>query len=121
MLSLGYAVGSIARFAVAYFYFTRDFGISRLTLRRLVFESFAASVIGGAVCYSILNISGSNAQINTAFALLLESTGAGAVGLFVTGAILWLLHNNELSEAISALRRRFIDAPQVALEPSDVS
>jgi len=121
MLSFGYALGSIAEFLVSYFYFMRDFGLSHASLRRLTFESFAASVIGGACAYGILLIFGSNAQINTTLSLVVESVLAGATGLLVAGGILWVLKNREFSEAVATLRRRFASAPQVAVEPSDIS
>ena len=121
MLALGYALGSIAEFLVGYFYFVRDFSLSRTQLMRLSFESFSAAVIGAAVAYGILLITGSNAQVNTTASLIVQSLIAGTVGLAVAGAMLWLLKNRELAEAVAALKRRFVDAPPVALEPSDVS
>jgi putative peptidoglycan lipid II flippase len=121
MLALGYALGSIAEFAVGYFYFVRDFSVSHAELMRLSFESFSASVIGGTIAYGILLVSGSNAQVNTAVRLMAQSFVAGTAGLAAAAAVLWLLKNRELAEAVAALKRRFADAPQVAVEPSDVS
>jgi|GEM_PF-79825 putative peptidoglycan lipid II flippase len=121
MLSFGYALGSIAEFVVSYFYFARDFSLSQANLRRLTFESFAASVIGGASAYGVLLISGSNAQINTTVSLMLQSIVSGVIGLSVAGGILWLLKNREFAEAVAAFRRRFASAALTAVEPSDIS
>ena len=44
MLSLGYALGSIAEFVVGYIYFVRDFSLSHAQLMRLSFESFSAAL-----------------------------------------------------------------------------
>lgn len=122
MLALGYALGSIAEFAVTYVFFARDFAISGKGLVRLSFESFSAAVIGASATYGLLALTGSNAQIDTAVAVFLQSTLAGVVGLGVTAGVLWLLKNPELAEALASLRRRFKDMPpEVAIEPHDVS
>jgi putative peptidoglycan lipid II flippase len=121
MLALGYALGAIAEFLIGYVFFVRDFSLSSIQLRRLFFESFSASVIGGAAAYAVLSATGATGQINTTIWLVTQLLFAGGAGLFVTGVMLWLLNNRELGEAITTFTRRFRDAPQVALEPSDVS
>ncbi len=122
MLALGYALGSIAEFVVGYVYFLRDFAIAHAHLWRLSFESFSSSIIGGAVAYVILLLTGSNGQISTTIALILQSTIAGTIGLATTGVLLWALNNRELGEALIAVRTRFKDKPvMVAVEPSDVA
>ena len=122
MLALGYALGSIAEFAVAYLYFTRDFLIRAASIRRLVFESFGASVIGGAVSYATLTVTGNAININTTIGVFLEGALAGVTGIAVAVLVLWLLKNRELHEAWVAVRRRFVDTPKVlAVEPSDVA
>jgi len=122
VLALGYALGSIAKFTIGCIYFIRDFSISRTRLTRLTFESFSASVIGGAASYGVLAFSGGTGNITTTIGVLVQGTAAGAVGLFVAGLILWLLKNQEFAEAVGALMRRFRDAPRtVAVEPSDVA
>ena len=46
---------------------------------------------------------------------------AGGVGLAVAAGILMLLKNPEFAEAASSFKRKFIDARQVVVAPSDVS
>lgn len=122
MLALGYALGSTMEFVITYAFFLRDFAISHLGLLRLSFETFSASVIGAAATYGILYVSGSNAQIDTTLALVLQSILAGVVGLLMTGAMLWLLKNREFSEAFISIKKRFVDQPAlVAVEPHDIS
>ena len=121
MLAFGYALGSITEFVVSFAYFKKDFGISRKRLVRLSLQSFAASVIGASVTYAVLYLTGVTGTVNTALALVLQGTLAGAAGLLVTAGMLVLLKNPELSETIGALKRRFVDAPKVAVEPADVS
>ena len=122
MLAFGYALGSIAEFIVSYFFFVYDFDLSHANLRRLTFESFAASVIGGAASYFILAGIGATGNINRSFEVFFQGALAGTVGIAISILILWLLKNQELREAVAALRRKFADTPAViAVEPSDVS
>lgn len=122
MLALGYAFGSIAEFVIGYVCFVNDFKVSHANFNRLFFETFAASLIGGAVSYGILNATGQTGTINTTIGIFTQGFGAGLVGIAVTTLLLWLLKNNELREVFAALKRRFADTPQVvAVEPSDVA
>ncbi len=121
MIALGYALGSIAKGGISYWYFTRDFSISRSRLARLVFECFASAIIGGAATYIILSATGAAGEINTTIGLLAQGLLAGTVGLAISALMLWLLKNEEFTEALSALKRRFVDVSQIAVEPSDVS
>lgn len=121
MLSLGYALGSTAEAIIGYVFFVRDFSVSRGNFRRLFFESFAASVIGGAVSYVILSATGQTGTINTTMGIFAQGFGAGVVGIAVTALLLWALKSRELVEVLGALRRRFADTPQVVpVQPSDV-
>lgn len=121
MLALGFTIGSIVNFIVGFTFFARDFKIARAPLGRLVFQSFAASVIGGAVTYELLSLTGATGTINTTIGLLLQGSVAGVVGILTTAFVLSLLKNQELAEALSAFRRRFKDAGSVALEPTDIA
>jgi putative peptidoglycan lipid II flippase len=121
MLALGYACGSIAEFAVSYRFFLRDFTVPHARLLKLSFQSFSAAVIGSAVSYLILSITGTIVNINTAVGVFTQGASAGIVGLLVTIGVLWLLKNRELAEALNAFTRHFNDTPPVALEPTDVA
>ncbi len=122
MLSLGYALGSIAEFVIGYVFFVNDFAVSHSNFNRLFFESFAASIIGGAISYEILNATGQVGTINTTVGILAQGVLAGLVGMAVSVGVLWLLKSKELQEVLGALKRRFVDTPQiVAVEPSDVA
>jgi len=120
MLSLGYACGAIAEALIGYLYFARDFGIIGRDLRVLTMQSFAASVLGSAVAYYVLLILTPLFGEHT-LGIALEGLLAGSFGMLVTIGILKLLKNRELDETMGALMRRFRDAPQVALEPTDVA
>ncbi len=121
MLALGYALGSILEFAVSFGYFAKDFGLNRRHFFTLIFQSFSASIIGGAFTYGVLFFTGVAGTINTTFWLVVQGLGAGLSGLIITAIMLWLLKNRELGEALGAFTRYFKDTPPVALEPSDAS
>jgi hypothetical protein len=95
--------------------------VSHASFRRLFFESFAASVIGGAVSYIILTATGQTGTINTTIGIFAQGFGAGIVGIAVSILLLWALQSRELFEVFGAMKRRFADTPQVVpVQPSDV-
>jgi len=121
MLALGLSCGSIAECAVSFFFFCKDFGISRARLFKLIFQTFSAAVIGSGVTYAVLADTGAVGTVNTALGLSLQAALSGAAGLAVTVFVLYLLKNPELAEAAAAFARYFKNTPQVAIEPTDVS
>lgn len=121
MLALAYALGACAQMLLGLRALARDFAFSLRGLSRLAFQSFSAAVLGGAVAYLVLAVSGALVHINTALGVALEGAAAGLAGLAVTVFVLWLLDNQELAEALAAFKRRFKDSPPVALEPTDIS
>ena len=121
MLSLGYALGSIAEFVVGYLFFLTDFKLSHLKLGTLIFQSFSASVLGGAATYVVLLLTGTAGQVDTTFGLLLQGAGSGLVGLSVAALTLVLLKNQELSEAVAALHHRYRAKFVTPLEATEVS
>ncbi len=121
MLALGYALGAILQFTLGFYFFTRDFRVDRTRIGALVFQSFAASVIGSACSYVVLALTGTAGTINTALGLVTQGAAAGIIGLGVTGLVLYSLKNQELCEAWTALHRRFAPAPAVSIETTDIS
>ncbi len=121
MLALGYALGAVAQFAVGFSLFARDFHINTSRISALVFQSFAASVIGSFVSYLVLAVTGTTGTINTVLGLVLQGATAGVLGLTVTGLVLYSLGNQELCEAWTALHRRFAPIPTVSIETTDIS
>ncbi len=120
MLALAMALGSIAGFAIGFWHLVRDFGISLAPLMRLSYQSFAAAVLGGGVSYLVLASLDGVVDVDTLSGVALQGFAATTAGLITTATVLLLLKNQEIAEAYAALKRRFA-APQVALEPTDVS
>ena len=119
-LALGLALGSIAEAIVAMWAFSKDFQLlGGGGLWRLSFQSFAASIIGGACAYVVLAVSGLHITSNTLPGVFAQGLLAGIAGLIATVVVLWLLKTPELYEVLGAFARRFVDTPPVALEPSD--
>lgn len=121
MLALGFSIGAVAQAVLGLHLFVRDFGVSLQGLGRLAFQSFSASVIGGACAYFALTLMGFLVDIDTVPGIVAQGTIGGIVGVVGTTLVLYLLDNQELKEAISTIKRRFKDSPKVALEPTDVS
>lgn len=120
-LAFGYCLGACAEFILGLFFFMRDFKIPRGRILALLFQSFSASVIGAGASYLFLAATGTAGEINTTGLLLIQGFCAGILGLSVTAAVLILLKNEELSEVVGALKRRFQDIRGVALETTDIS
>lgn len=121
MLSFGYALGSIVEFAVAYIFFIKDFKLTQVHLAKLLFQSFSASILGGAATYVVLALTGTAGEINTTFWIMVQGAGAGLFGLAVAAFVLLLLQNQELSEAVTALHHRFRRTSAIPLEATEVS
>ena len=120
-LALGYSLGSIAEFLIGLFFFMRDFKIPALRVSSLLFQSFSASIIGGAASYLFLAYTGLAGTINTTWLLIAQGIASGILGLSVTAGVLMLLKNQEFAEAVNAFRRRFRDTTGVPLETTDIS
>lgn len=86
----------------------------------LIFQSFAASVIGGAVAYAVLALTGAVGTVNTTLGLVLQGGASGVAGLATVAVVLWILGNQELTEALGAFRRRLGGATP-PLETTDIS
>jgi putative peptidoglycan lipid II flippase len=121
MLAFAMTLGSIAEFAVGFWYLKRDFRLSLAPLWRLTFESLAAAILGGGAAYLALTGMGQVVDINTATGVLAQGFAGGIWGLGAAIGVLVLLKNPEIKEAYAALKSRLGRVPQVALEPTDVS
>ena len=120
MLALGYCLGALAQAWLGLYFFSRDFALPMGPLRRLTFESFTASVIGGAAAYGALAYLGSRLNLDTVVGIVSQGAAAGVLGLIITAATLALLKNKELVEAYGSFRRRYVKEPP-AVEATDVA
>ena len=123
MLALAYTLGSLVKFGIGFGFFARDFGIPFTRVYRLVFQSFAAAIIGGFVAYEVLDATGHLVNIDTTLGVFLQGLLAGIIGLLVSAFVLLLLKNTEIAETIDAARRRLKDIRKrpVVIESTDIA
>ena len=120
MLVLGDSIGSIVQCLLGVILLARDFTMPIRGLGRLFFQSFCASVIGGACAYTTLLFFGPLVDTTKFLGILSQGGVAGVVGLLTTAGVLFLLGSKELREIGGAFGRKLIGAGRVAVEPSDV-
>ncbi len=121
MLALGLSLGSLAECLVSLRYFFKDFPIERSHLTRVLWQSTTAAIVGATASYTTLSLIGGYFNINTISGVLGEGMCAGIIGISVSLLLLAAMKSRELDETFGALRRKFRDAPPVALETTDVS
>ncbi|HVV39011.1 MAG TPA: lipid II flippase MurJ [Candidatus Paceibacterota bacterium] len=121
MLALGVTLGSIVQCLAGVILLSRDFSMPLRGLGRLFFQSFCASVIGGACAYGTLLFFEPLLDTTTLLGIVSQGGAAGVIGLAATAGILFLLGSQELSEIIGSLSKRLKAASRVAVEPSDVA
>ncbi len=121
MLALSYSLGATVQCVAGMRCFAQDFGISYQPLRKLIFQSVSSSIIGGAAAYAALTLAGNLVDINTVVGIVAQGAFGGLIGIGVTIAMLLILKNEELKEAMAALRKRLPNSPRVAVEPTDVA
>jgi putative peptidoglycan lipid II flippase len=121
MLALGYTLGASTQCIAGMVCFSRDFDVSYKHLKRLIFQSVSSSIIGGAAAYAALTFAGNLVDINTVVGIVAQGAFGGLVGGASIIVMLLILKNEELKEAMAALRKRLSDTPKVAVEPTDVS
>ena len=104
-IALGASIGQLAMGVVA-FVTLRDVapGAGRELVRPL-FEGLGAATLGGAAAYGILSFMGSLAPLTTLPIVLIQGMVAGAAGLVVSAAVLFLLENKEFRELHATLKK----------------
>ncbi len=121
MLALGDSIGSIVQCLLGVILLARDFSVPVRGVGRLFFQTFCASVIGGACTYATLLFFGPLVDTTTLVGIVSQGVPAGIVGLLSTAGVLWILGSQELKEILGALSRHLRTPNRVAVEPTDVS
>lgn len=120
MLALGVTIGALTQCVLGLLFIARDFKLALAGAGRLFFQSFCASVIGGAAAYATLQLFQPVVDTNTFTGIVSQGAAAGCVGLVATGLILRLLGSQELAEILGTFGKRLKWPRTVAVEPSDV-
>ncbi|HVU79871.1 MAG TPA: lipid II flippase MurJ [Candidatus Paceibacterota bacterium] len=121
MLALGVTLGAVVQCGLGIMLLVRDFHISLRGVGQIFFQSFSASVLGGAAAYASLQLFQPIVDTNTFLGIAFQGSVAGSAGLAACGLVLWLLKSPELAEIIGSFGRRLKGAQQIAVEPSDVA
>lgn len=79
-------------------------GLAR-TLRRPFIDGGVAAAAGGTAAYIVLAIEGGIAPLTTLISVFAQGFFAGAIGLFVSGFVLFVIENEEFSIVANALGR----------------
>ncbi|PIQ92366.1 MAG: hypothetical protein COV70_00750 [Parcubacteria group bacterium CG11_big_fil_rev_8_21_14_0_20_39_22] len=107
MLPLAYSIGLFVSIFLYWRHFARDFGRFGKNIFDTIYQSFAASVIMGAVTFVALNIFDNVFDIDTAIGIFLQGFCSGIVGIFSGVIILIALSNKEIKEVIRTLHKKF--------------
>ncbi len=106
IIPLAYSLSMIFIALVFALHFAIHYGIPFGTIRSLAC-SFASSLIGGMVAYSVLNVSAPLLPTTTLVGIFSQGAFAGLLGLAAMGAMLALMRSEELSDLIRVLKSRY--------------
>jgi putative peptidoglycan lipid II flippase len=120
MLPLGYSIGTIMNGIIHWIGFEKDFPGFSKQVERTLFESFAASVIIGAVSYYGLVVFEPLFNNSSLIGLFLQGLCAGLLGIASGVFILYLLKSKELEEGWKAIHGKFRKTKVIATDPEIV-
>lgn len=117
VLPLAYSLGMIVNALLFWVLFRRDFGghLPRF-LYTTMGQSFAASVIAGAVAYGGLTMLDTVFNLETIIGVFLQGLIAGMLGIAAGIVVLLLLKNREVKEIWEAFHYRFWKQKPIAPE-----
>lgn len=121
VLPLAYSAGVIASAFCFWLSFSREFGRFPAEVSRTFWQSFAASVIMGAVSYLLLNVFDDVFNLRTALGVLLQGIFSGLGGLLVGVAVLLLLGNVEVREIWKTLHRKIWKAKVIGADQTETT
>lgn len=107
MLPLSFALFAIINASVYMYMFERDFGVLWKHIRRALYNSFAAAIVGAFVAREVLTVLGFVFDINTFVGVFAIGLLSGIVGMVAAWGIFSLLKSQELKEVGGAARKKF--------------
>ncbi len=105
MIPLAYSLAMIGTALVFAFLFSRRFGFEKNVWRSFG-SSFAASTLGAAAAYAILQITVPLLLQSTFFGIFMQGFTAGIIGVLVWILFLFILRNDEVQEIRAVLSRK---------------
>lgn len=121
VLPLSYSIGAIGSALAFWVAFGKHFQALDPRVARTFRQSFAASIIMGAVAYALLNTFDTVFNLRTTFGIFLQGICAGLGGLLAGAGILYLLGNVEFHEIWKTLRHKFWRAKFIGPDPTETT
>lgn len=107
MLSLAYSVGVFLNLIILLRSFKKDFYYqSGYGITKTFWQSFSASIIMGSVAYGMLNILAPYIDQSSTLNVLVHGLISGLVAFVVGGAVLFVMHNEEMYLFLRSIRRK---------------
>ncbi len=106
LVAVAYSLGSIVNALLLLWYFERTFHQIFRGLFTTVWQSLAASLIGGLAAYGALNIFDELVSLQTAQGVFLQGAAAGLIGITAWVLALITVGSSDVAAAWDALRRK---------------
>lgn len=97
-IALGVTIGQIVAGILGFVLFANMYPSFGVKLMPVIFQSFAASIIAGAVAYTTLSLLGGIFALTSLVAVLAQGALAGTLGLAAFIFVLYILSNREFRE-----------------------
>lgn len=120
MLPLAFTLGAIVNIILLLLMFKKDFKFEFWPLWATFGRTLVASLLGGAVCYQLLNWLDAFFDINTFLGIFAQGLFSGLVGVAAIIIALWLLGSQELRHLLISLRHKFWRVDVVRPEPEEL-
>ncbi|MDO8565286.1 MAG: lipid II flippase MurJ [bacterium] len=120
MLPLAFSIGTIINGILLWVAFEREFrGFSKEVMRTL-FQTFAVSVVMGAMAYMSLRLFSEVVETSSLIGLFLQASLAGLIAS-ITGVVIFVaLKNRELASIWAVLKGKFWKTTVIATDPEIV-
>jgi len=116
ILGIAYSIGVCVQMLLLLFFLQRTFLLPLAWLPRHLFRSLAASVLGGAMAYLILNFLVVAINSETLVGIFVQGLLAGIGGIGTVVFTYFVLRSPELAEVFSAFQKRLFKVEVVASE-----
>jgi hypothetical protein len=104
---------------ILWFIFQDKFGRFPSDMRRSLWQTAGAAVVGGFVAYGGLLLFGNWFNLFSGLGIFLQGLAAGLVGIATIVLTLWLMDNRELYEMWAAFRERYWHVSVESIGPAE--
>lgn len=107
VLPLAFSIGQIVYAVLLWISFEKQFNCFSGTLWTTITHSVSASVVLGAVAYTVLQLMSPVVDLNTVLGVFTQGAVAGVAGIVAGVAVLLLLRNEEIHTVLDTLHTKF--------------